>query len=191
MRILGELISDLTGGDSEQAERAAIELPEHGKQGIAALQSLLHSSDAGERWWATRTLAGFQDAEAGQLLVATLDDADIGVRYCAALSLGKQPHLTAVPTLIGALDSGDTLLARLAADALAATGAAAVEPLISVLEGGTPTARVEAARTLALIGDTRAIPTLFKLLDSDSISLQHWANEGLDKMGVGMSFFHP
>jgi hypothetical protein len=29
------------------------------------------------------------------------------------------------------------------------------------------------------------------LLDSDSAVLEHWASEGLEKMGVGMSFFSP
>jgi HEAT repeat protein len=93
--------------------------------------------------------------------------------------------------LIEALESEDSLLVRLAADALVAAGAPAVEKLIAGLESGKPNARIEAARALALIGDTRAVPALIKLLDSDSLSLQHWANEGLEKMGVGMSYFKP
>jgi hypothetical protein len=42
---------------------------------------------------------------------------------------------------------------------------------------------------LALIGDTRAVPALFKLLESESALVEHWASTGLAKMGVGMSFF--
>lgn len=190
MSTLGELISDLTSGDNQRAERAAIELPEQGKQGLEALKGLLHSKDPDKRWWAARALAGFQDPQAGALVTAALNDPDISVCHCAVISLRKRPHPPAVPKLVGVMSSDDALLARLAADALAATGASAVEPLIAALDGESATARVEAARALALIGDTRAIPALFKLLNSDSIALQHWANEGLDKMGVGMSFFH-
>jgi HEAT repeat protein len=50
---------------------------------------------------------------------------------------------------------------------------------------------LEAARALALIGDQRAIPALFALLSEDSVMLDYWANEGLDKMGAGMVYLIP
>jgi HEAT repeat protein len=59
------------------------------------------------------------------------------------------------------------------------------------LRGDYPAARIQAARALALIGDTRAIPELFNALDGDSALLEYWAGEGLEKMGVGMVFFTP
>jgi HEAT repeat protein len=58
------------------------------------------------------------------------------------------------------------------------------------MESGSHIARLEAARALASIGDTRAIPALFDALD-DSALLEYWANEGLERMGVGMCFFSP
>ena len=42
-----------------------------------------------------------------------------------------------------------------------------------------------------MIGDTRAIPELYKMLDSDSALLEYWASDGLERMGVGMVFFAP
>ena len=47
------------------------------------------------------------------------------------------------------------------------------------------------ARALALIGDTEAIPALFKAWGEGSTMIQYWAEEGLDRMGVGMQFFIP
>jgi HEAT repeat protein len=191
MRDLGELIFDLSSGDTQRAERAAVNLPEHGRDAINCLRFQLTCEEPDKRWWATRALAGFKEAEAGLLLAGQLEDPDVSVRHCAALALSRQQHTAAINKLISALESEDSLLVRLAADALVAAGAPAVEKLIAGLESGKPNARIEAARALALIGDSRAVPALIKLLDSDSLSLQHWANEGLEKMGVGMSFFKP
>jgi HEAT repeat protein len=191
MRDLGELIFDLCSGDTQRAERAAVDLPEHGKDAINSLRFQLTYEESDKRWWATRALAGFKEEEAGALLAGQLEDPDISVRYCAALALSRQQHCAAIDKLIEALESEDSLLVRLAADALVAAGAPAVEKLIASLEIGKPNARIEAARALALIGDTRAVPVLIKLQDSDSLSLLHWANEGLEKMGVGMNFFKP
>jgi HEAT repeat protein len=186
---LGDFVAELSSGDDERAERASIELSEHGPTAIEALKPLLQSDVANDRWWATRALATFSDPAAGELLLNMLDDADLGVCHCAALSLSQHPRPSAIPKLIATLASEEMLLARLAGDALVANGAKAVQPLIAGLDSLPPNGRIEAARALALIADNRAIPALFTFLDSDSIALQHWANEGLDKMGLGMSFF--
>jgi len=60
-----------------------------------------------------------------------------------------------------------------------------------VLNSSPQAARLEAARALALIADQRAIPSLFQALDGESALLEYWANEGLERMGVGMAFFIP
>jgi HEAT repeat protein len=82
-------------------------------------------------------------------------------------------------------------LTRLAVDALVSIGAEAVQPLIDILNHGKQRARLGAIQALARIGDTRSIPALFEALTADSAFMQYWANEGLEKMGVGMSFFKP
>ena len=76
-------------------------------------------------------------------------------------------------------------------DALIAFGEDAVPALIEVVEKNHQPARLEAARALSAIGDTRAIPVLIKILDEDSALMEHWAGQGLEKMGVGMVFFNP
>jgi HEAT repeat protein len=189
MKDLGELLSDLTSGDTERAEAAAMGLPEHGEAALAKLSKLVENSNIDTRWWAVRALAGFPQVEAGNLLFARLKDADSSIRYCAALALGQNQRETAIPLLIEILSSNDPLLARLAGDALVAHGVAAVEPLIAALDGLPLAAKVEATRALALIGDPRSISALFKLADSDSPTLEHWVSEGLERMGVGMRFF--
>jgi HEAT repeat protein len=186
---LGELLSDLTSGDTERAEAAAVELPEHGEVALAKISKLVENSNIDTRWWAVRALAGFPEGEAGNLLITRLKDADSSIRYCAALGLGQKQRETAIPLLIEILSSNDPLLARLAGDALVAQGLAAVEPLIAALGGLPVAAKVEATRALALIGDPRSISALFKLVDSDSPTLEYWVSEGLEKMGVGMRFF--
>ena len=110
---------------------------------------------------------------------------------CAALSLRENPSADAIPDLITLLDHKDRLLTRLAADALAAIGKAATLPLIQVVKEGRKTARLEAVRALAAIGDEDSIATLFSLLEEDSTLMQYWAEEGLEKMGIGMMFFDP
>jgi HEAT repeat protein len=120
-----------------------------------------------------------------------LADPDPAVRQCAALGLQRRPSERAIPALISAMDDSDSLAARLAANALAATGPPAVPALLDVMQTGSSKASLEAARALALIGDTRAIPALFQALDGDSMLLEYWANEGLERMGVGMVFFKP
>ncbi len=189
MNDLGTLLSDLTSGDTERAEAAAIALPQQEEAALFELGKLSKNSHVETRWWATRALAGFPQAEAGNLLMARLQDDESSVRYCAALALGQQKREPVIPALIEALASKDPLFARLAGDALVAHGAAAVEPLLASLESLPIAAKIEATRSLALIGDTRAISALFKLADSDSPTLEHWVSEGLEKMGVGMRFF--
>lgn len=188
---LAKLMQDLSGGNAEAAEAAALALPAHGEAAMVELAKLATSKVSEQRWWAVRALAGFKAEPAGALLRAALDDAETSVRQCAALSLSERPEASAIPLLVAMLQSTEGLEARLAGDALVAAGAAAVEPLIAALQAEPLNAKVEAARALALIGDTRAIGPLFQALDTDSAVLEHWISEGLEKMGVGMSFFQP
>lgn len=191
MASLGDLLADLQCGQDDRAEQAALALPEYHDAAIAELSALLESGEGDARWWAVRALAEFSGDQIGDLLVASLGDEDPAVRHCAALALSKHPHAPAIPELIDLLENEDHLLARLAGDALVAAGKDAVAALIAVTEKSLLEGKTEAVRALALIGDTRAIPALFKLLDSDSAQLEHWVSEGLDKMGVGMRFFEP
>jgi HEAT repeat protein len=123
--------------------------------------------------------------------VNALSDEDIAVRQCAALALRHQPHDRAVPALIQALHGKDPMLANLAADALIAIGAPAVPALIDVMQNSPQKVRLVAVRALARIGDHRSIPVLYEALSEDSVLMEYWASEGLERMGVGMAFFKP
>jgi HEAT repeat protein len=185
------LLSQLTSGDDQEAEAAAIALADQGVDVIPSLQRLLHSPEPETRWWATRALAELDSPQVTPLLIKSLQDVDIAVRQCAALALSFRPHHTAVTHLIACLDNPDRLLAHLAAYALVASGEAAVPALLEVMQTGPQPARLEAVRALALIGDHRSIPVLFEALDDDSALIEYWADEGLQRMGIGMTFFKP
>ncbi len=186
-------LAELASGDDGRAERAVEGLSRFGSRAVDALIPRVSDPQPDARWWALRALAEISDSRVPPLLAAALEDSDPAVQQCAALALRRQPAPEAVPTLISALGKNDRLLTRLAGDALASAGPAAARALIEVLEDRSyaQTARMEAARALALLGDTSAIPALFAALDDDSVWIQYWANEGLERLGVGMTFFKP
>jgi HEAT repeat protein len=188
---LETLLEELTSGDDERAEAAAPRFVEHGSIAVDALAGLLGEEDANTRWWATRALGTFEGLFAKKYLRLGLQDQDIAVQQCALLGLREHPDPNAVSDLTSLLTHPDWMIKRLAADALIATGKEATQELIAVIENGDQAARLEAVRALATIGDQTAIPTLFKVLEEDSTLIRYWAEEGLQKMGVGMVFLKP
>jgi HEAT repeat protein len=191
MADLQSLITNLTSGDDEVAESAVEQLAALGETVLPALFDLIDSADPEERWWGLRALAVISHPDVPSQLQDGLYDTDTAVRQCAALGLSKQPSVEAIPDMIALLDDEDRLLARLAGDALIACGRAALPALGETLENGSQPAKIEAARALALIGEQDAIPVLFKAWQTGSTMVQYWAEEGLDRMGVGMQFFSP
>ncbi|MEX2144256.1 MAG: HEAT repeat domain-containing protein [Anaerolineales bacterium] len=189
MAELGALIADLQSQDDSRAELAASALAEHGEAALTALGRIVNAGNAEARWWTMYALAGFPQDRAGELLVAGLEDPEMEVRHCAALALCKQPYADSIQPLLGLLGSQDGLLSRLAANALVAAGRAAVPGLLATLQEDSPQVKGEATRALALIGDTRAIPSFFHLLESESGLVEHWASQGLAKLHVGMTFY--
>ncbi|NPA92946.1 MAG: HEAT repeat domain-containing protein [Chloroflexi bacterium] len=181
----------LAKGDEEAAEQAAQALIAQGPAVVEPLLSLSREEDPDARWWALRILAEIRHPAVVERLLEALADPDPAVQQVAALGLRHQPTPRAVQALIALLDSPDRLTAHLAADALAAIGTDATGALVTVLREGSPAARIEAVRALAQIGDKRSIPALFEALDSPSPFVEYWANEGLERMGVGMVFFNP
>jgi len=184
-------LAELSSANTGRAESAASQPPSDKEKSLAALAELINEKDPDTRWWAVRALAEFESNKAGEWLTDALNDNDESVQRCAALSLRKRPHPDSTKNLIHHLSSADKLLARLSGDALIALGESATSALLEVLNASDESAKVEAARALATIGDTGSISDLFKLLSSDSAILEHWANEGLEKMGIGMRFFDP
>lgn len=191
MEKIQQFIADLFCGEDERAEKAALQLLYYANEALPILLEKSRSSNVDIRWWAIRALALIPSPLAIHAFIEKLQDPDISVRQCAALALRLQPSFAAVPQLIEALSSSDSLLARLAGDALIAVGAQAVPDLLLVMKDGVQSARIEAARALALIGDPRAIPAFYQALYEDSTLLEYWASEGLDRLGVGTVLIQP
>src|SRR3972149_786651 len=147
---LGAMLAELLSGDPARAEEAALALPEFGDAALAELRQLLAAGDSDARWWAARSLAGFPSGEAGELLVIGLADPDASVCQCAALALSQRPHLAAIRPLLGLLASQDSLLARLAGNALGAAGGGGVSARLEATRHESPQAKTEAARAPAL-----------------------------------------
>jgi HEAT repeat protein len=192
---LQELLRDLTGGNETRAEQAVPALIELGEEAIPALLDLTHSSEADHRWWALRVLAQSPQAQA-EWLVPFLNDPAREVRQCAALGLAIKHGESAVEALVQALSDEDSMVSSLAVNALVKIGNPAVPSLIEVVKhrtegGASQSARIHALRALAEIRDHRAIPVMMKVMEEDSVLLQHWAKEGLDRLGLDMVYIKP
>ncbi|MGZ9226026.1 MAG: HEAT repeat domain-containing protein [Anaerolineales bacterium] len=203
MSSLTDLLNDLIGGDETRAEEAVSLLVDLGEEAFPALLELTHSSDADQRWWGLRVLAQSPSpsgtSRRTELLVPFLNDPAPEVRQCAALGLAIKPEESAIQPLIQALSDEDSMVGTLAVNALVKIGSAAVPSLIEVVkrrpepvEGSAPqSARIHALRALAEIRDQRAIPVMMQVMGEDSALLQHWAKEGLERLGLNMVYIKP
>ena len=190
---LDDLLADLIGGDEQRAEAAAVQFHQHGKKAFYMLAAAFASQNPDHRWWALRALNEFDDKKVAGLMILGLDDPEAEVRAAAALGLRTHPHKRAIPKLLTKLGDEDQLFSRLCRDALAAIGKDATPRLIALLEDpqSSHIAKLEAVRALADIQDPDSISALFKVYQEGSSLMQHWAEEGLNRLGVGMVFFDP
>jgi HEAT repeat protein len=83
------------------------------------------------------------------------------------------------------------MVATLAALALIKIGSPSVPALIEVVKTGPQSQRIHALRALAEIRDHRAIPIMMQVMQEDSALLQHWAQEGLERLGLDMVYIKP
>lgn len=190
MPILDELLADLTSGDEVRAEKAVPDLVGLGEVAFLPLRDLLNSRDADYRWWALRTLAQSPQART-EWLLPLLNDSAPEVRQAAALGLCNHPDETATRPLIRALSDEDSMVSDLARSALIVIGKPAIPSLLEVLKDASQRARINALRAVAEIGDYSAIPALMAALEDDSVMLQHWAEEGLERLGLNMIYLKP
>ncbi len=112
-------------------------------------------------------------------------------RATAIYALRTRSTADAVTALIAILSNPDSFLARTACDSLIHIGKAATPILIEALTHQNIQTRGLAARALAHIKDETSIPALFNALDDDSMIVQYWADEALERMGVGQIYFKP
>ena len=155
MQEISRLITQLKSGNDSLAETAVKELSQLGTSAIERLAELLNDKDVDIRWWAIRTLAEFDETQAGQLIIDHLEDQDPAVQQCAAIALRFKPSKNAIKKLIPLLEHEDQLLSELAADALSAHGEKATQFLIEVVQKGSLKAQIQAVRALSKIKDTR------------------------------------
>jgi len=158
---------------------------------MPSLRALLADADTDRRWWAARALAAVGTPAARDLLIATLTDPDPDVRACAAQGLGELRAEDAVAGLVRCLADPSPFVSRIAADGLARIGPPAVTALIAALQEGEVLARAGAARALSFIQPEDAIPALYAALDDPSAIVTYYAEEALERMGVGLVFFRP
>ena len=190
MSSLQELIGDLTSGNESRAEKAVPGLIALGEEALPALRDLTGSSESDHRWWSLRVLAQSPQAKA-EWLVPFLSDPAREVRQCAALGLAIKPGESAVQPLVQSLSDEDSMVSSLAVNALVKIGSPAVPALLEVVKNARQSARIHALRALAEIRDHRAIPIMMKVMEEDSVLLQHWAKEGLDRLGLDMVYIKP
>lgn len=190
MSALQDLLRDLTSGNETRAENAVPALIALGEDALPALRDLTQSSETDHRWWSLRVLAQSTYAQA-EWLVPFLNDPAREVRQCAALGLAIKPGETAVAPLVQALGDEDSMVSSLAVNALVKIGKPAVPALIEVVQSAPQSARIHALRALAEIRDHRAIPIMMKVMEENSVLLQHWAKEGLDRLGLDMVYIKP
>jgi HEAT repeat protein len=197
MSAIESCIAKLASGDDRRAEAAALELVALGEAALPALLRFFNENQSNApqqvdcRWWALRVLAEIQSPAAREALLQGVEDPNHRLRQCALLGLRLQPDerlLSRAPSLLA---DRDALTASLAGDALIALGTQATPALVKTLQDAPQSARLQAIRALARIQDPRSIPVLFKALDEDSALVEYWASEGLERMGVGMTFFKP
>ncbi len=181
----------ITAGDEDYTESVALTLSDLSDEGMASLRRLLEDDDPDRRWWATRALVVVGDSDAAGLIIGMLDDPDPDVRACAVFGLSILQPLDGVEPLVARLSDPSAYVARLAADALAQFGASATEVLILALEKGDTATRAGAARALRVIQPEDAIPALSAALDDPSAIVTHYAEDALERMGVGLVLFRP
>ena len=187
---ISSLLIELTSGDDHRAELAVASLSLLGSEALPDLQQLLKSDESDSRWWAIRCLAQMENPPV-DLLIRSLDDASQEVRQCAALAISHHPDVTAIIKILGLLAEPDSVTANLAATALVAVGKDAIPDLLEHLPFLKGIGRIEAFRAIASIADQRAIPTLMSGLDEDSLTINYWAEEGLNRLGLDMIYMKP
>jgi len=184
------LLIELNSGDDHRAEQAVVGLTVHGLEALPGLQEMLTSSEEDTRWWAVRCLAQLENPPLS-LLVGSLGDASQEVRQCAALAISHHPDNSAIPSLLGLMTEPDSVTTNLAATALISIGKKAIPDLLDILPNLRDVGRIEAYRAIACIADQRATPVLMSAFEEDSLAINYWAEEGLNRLGLDMLYLKP
>ena len=163
---VGPLIAALQYKDEDVRWKAAIALGEIGNlDAIAPLIQLLSDDDRFVRSRAAHALSMIGE-QAVFPLIHALKKGDPGVRWGAALALGKIKNPLAVEPLILALADEQGLVRAEAASALASIGNPALGPLLRFLKSAQGETRIEVMTALGELQDADAIEPLVQLLEN-------------------------
>lgn len=192
--MMGVDLRTVESGTETDREEAAERLMALGEAVVPHVCEILSKGDSDARWWAARTLAGIQGAEATSALIDALLDPDEDVTVCAAMGLGERQERdpAVVTALLALLRRCSGYVGRHAADALSKIGESAVGGLVETLEDPRPSVRVQSARALARIGSQKSIPALITALDDPEAAVEYYAWDALQRLGVGVTvLFQP
>lgn len=165
-----ELIASLANSNAATRLNAVIELHRHpGEASASALIAALKDEDAEVRAAAAESLRLLRDPRAVPPLIEVLEtDSEHTPVYNAIKALGYIRTPESISALVSALHRGKGDASALAFELGEARAAAAVEPLIRLLQNGTAYQRKQAVTALAQIKDTVALEPLERALeDSD------------------------
>lgn len=192
---VNRLVEVLLSSDDPQAEQtiAAIGLADADAV-VSALEQRLPGATADERWWIARALAVIPTSQSVALLTRLIDDPDADVRACAAMALGELQAISGAEgakSLAAHLSDENAHVAELCTVALWRIGAAAVPILLRKLQDGNVLERIRSAKALVSIESQEAIPALIAALDDENAVVTHYAEEALERLGVGMVYVKP
>jgi HEAT repeat protein len=127
-----------------------------------------------------RALGELGDPDAVPILSQALGDKEERVKWAAAEALGKL-GTAGVERLIKAMEEDDQR--RFAGIGLRVAGSGAVDALVNTLAHSNSEIRVEAARSLGVIGDARAITPLTTMLGDPRADVRDAASYALRDIG--------
>ncbi len=163
---VGPLIATLQYPDDDVRWKAAIALGEIGNpDAVEPLIRLLSDEDRFVRSRAAHALSMIGEPAIPSLMHALRMD-DPGVRWGAALALGKIKNPLAVEPLILALADEQVMVRAEAAAALAAIGTPALGPLLGFLKSAKGETRIEVMTALGELKNADAIEPLIQLLEN-------------------------
>ena len=195
MTRIDHLVDALLSGDDERAEQTipAIALAD-AEEVVSALERRLTPISPDERWWVARALAAIPTARSVSILARLMDDPHSDVRACAAMALGELHAIAGTggtEALAAHLDDENAHVAEICAVSLGRVGVPAVPVLLARLQAGNVLQRIRAAKALVPIESHEAIPALIAALDDENAVVTHYAEEALERMGVGMVLVKP
>jgi HEAT repeat protein len=173
-------VAELASPNPETRRDAAKKLGELSDERVAKpLLATLKDPDQSVRWEATKALGCLWQLPD----LIGLGDVNTEARIAAARALGTSPDARVVEPLIAALRDRDWRVQWRAADALAAFGEIAIEPLASLLTYKEREIRRSVGRALAGIEDDKVADILASALQDERPWVREAAADSLVKLG--------